>query len=78
MFGQQKAFGNSPILYVVKPDEVLSGLNSWEGQMSAMKKATDKIVTKNFEKLNKKLNKLGERMILTETMEERQEREVAI
>ena len=50
---EQKAFGNSPILYVVKPDEVLSGLNSWEGQMSAIKKATDKIVTKKFEKLNK-------------------------
>ena len=46
--------------------------------MGAMKKATDKIVTKNFEKLNKKLNKLGERMVLSETNEDRQEREVAI
>ena len=46
--------------------------------MGAMKKATDKIVTKNFEKLNKKFNKLGERMVLSETNEDRQEREVAI
>ena len=74
----QQAQGNSLILYVVKPDEALSDLKTWEGQMGAMKKATDKIVTKNFEKLNKKLNKLGERMVLSETNEDRQEREVAI
>ena len=46
--------------------------------MNAMKKSTEKIVTKNHEVLVARIDKLSERMTLSETNEEKTEREVTM
>ena len=53
-------------------------MNSWEGQMTSMKKATEKIVTKNHEVLLGRIDKLSERLTLNETYEDKKEREVTM
>ena len=53
-------------------------MNSWEGQMTSMKKATEKIVTKKREVLLGRIDKLSERLTLNETYEDKKEREVTM
>ena len=44
--------------------------------MTAMKKSTDKIVTKNFNLVQKKMDRLTDRMILSDVHEDKKEREI--
>ena len=56
-------------------DEELSQMNTWEGQLNTMIKMTEKIVSKSSSDLQKRIDRLSERMILSETNEDVQERE---
>ena len=64
-------------LYVVIADEELTQQNTWEGQLNTMKTVTEKIVTKSFGLLTKKLDRITERLVLNATIEDIQEREVS-
>ena len=63
-------------LYAVILDAEISQMNSWEGQMNAMKNVTEHIVTKSCSQIQSRIDRLSERMILNETNEDIQEREV--
>ena len=52
-------------------------MNTWEGQLNTMIKMTEKIVSKSSSDLQKRIDRLSERMILSETNEDVQEREVS-
>ena len=63
-------FRNSRFLYVIMLDEELSQMNTWEGQLNTMIKMTEKIVSKSSSDLQKRIDRLSERMILSETNED--------
>ena len=51
-------------------------MNTWEGQMAQMKNTTESIVSKSCAEIQSRIDRLSERMILNETNEDIQEREV--
>ena len=57
-------------LYAVITDEEVAQMNTWEGQMNSMKKVTEQIVSRNSHALQQKLDRLSERMALSETNED--------
>ena len=63
------------ILYVVQPSQDGEQHASWEGQLSALKRFTERIVTKSESQLIKKVDKVLDRVIEAEARDSTQERE---
>ena len=56
------------------PDKDLTDMGTWEGQMIQLQKSTESIVNANTASLESRLDRVWERLLLSENNEDRQER----